>query len=175
MTPDAPPPPPAARQLGDELRRLRRNAGFSGPQLAGELGWSQSKVSRLETADRRPHPQEIGRWLTATGADETTTDAVRRLAEQAAAAWRAHRESNPPGTIRLAPQALAALRAAADRCGLELNEAANRAAVVFDLTTQLAATNGQLFVPPRRSRSELSDRPKGSPLAEVKIWERDET
>ena len=35
--------------LGGELRRIREAAGLSGMSVANELGWSQSKVSRVET------------------------------------------------------------------------------------------------------------------------------
>lgn len=36
------------RRLAAELRRLRDRAGLTGDQVASELGWSVSKVSRLE-------------------------------------------------------------------------------------------------------------------------------
>jgi transcriptional regulator with XRE-family HTH domain len=44
-------PTPASAQrmrVGAELRRLREAAGLSGEQVATALGWSQSKVSRIE-------------------------------------------------------------------------------------------------------------------------------
>lgn len=37
------------RRLAAELRRLRERAGFTGEQVADRLGWSGSKVSRIET------------------------------------------------------------------------------------------------------------------------------
>jgi transcriptional regulator with XRE-family HTH domain len=36
-------------RLGGELRRIREAAGLSGSELARAIGWSQSKVSRVET------------------------------------------------------------------------------------------------------------------------------
>src|SRR4051794_21857288 len=36
-------------RAGAELRRIRENQGLSGVAVAGALGWSQSKVSRIET------------------------------------------------------------------------------------------------------------------------------
>lgn len=36
------------RELGDELRRARENAGLSGNQLADRIGWQPSKLSRVE-------------------------------------------------------------------------------------------------------------------------------
>jgi transcriptional regulator with XRE-family HTH domain len=38
------------QQLGVELRGLRERAALSGSAVAAQLGWSQSKVSRVETA-----------------------------------------------------------------------------------------------------------------------------
>jgi transcriptional regulator with XRE-family HTH domain len=38
------------RRLAAELRRLRERAGFTGEQVAERLGWSGSKVSRIETS-----------------------------------------------------------------------------------------------------------------------------
>ncbi|MEW1723298.1 helix-turn-helix transcriptional regulator [Streptomyces sp. NPDC093109] len=37
------------RRLGEELRRLRREAGLTSGETARLLGWHQSKVSRIET------------------------------------------------------------------------------------------------------------------------------
>lgn len=38
------------QRIGAELRRIREDAGLSGEDVASALGWSQSKVSRVETA-----------------------------------------------------------------------------------------------------------------------------
>jgi len=37
------------QRVGAELRRLRESLGLSGTQVAEALGWSQSKISRIET------------------------------------------------------------------------------------------------------------------------------
>jgi len=39
----------AKRALAGELRRLREHADISGDEAAGRLGWSPSKISRIET------------------------------------------------------------------------------------------------------------------------------
>lgn len=44
------PPSARARQLAAELRRLREADGMTGEDIASRLGWSASKISRLETA-----------------------------------------------------------------------------------------------------------------------------
>ncbi len=36
------------RRLAAELRRLRERAGFTGDEVADRLGWSGSKISRIE-------------------------------------------------------------------------------------------------------------------------------
>lgn len=41
------------RELGAELRRRRKQIGLNGAEMAHKLGWSPSKVSRLETGARR--------------------------------------------------------------------------------------------------------------------------
>lgn len=38
------------KRIGAELRRIRLALGFSGEYVGGELGWSQSKLSRIESA-----------------------------------------------------------------------------------------------------------------------------
>jgi len=38
------------RRLAAELRRLRERAGFVGEEVADRLGWSTSKISRIETS-----------------------------------------------------------------------------------------------------------------------------
>jgi transcriptional regulator with XRE-family HTH domain len=43
------PPSVRARQLAAELRRLRAAATLTGDEVAGRLGWSPSKLSRIET------------------------------------------------------------------------------------------------------------------------------
>lgn len=68
-------------KLGHELRRLRRRHGWSGPQLATALGWSQSKVSRLETGVRSAAVTDVAAWLEALEADEHTSSELLELAE----------------------------------------------------------------------------------------------
>jgi transcriptional regulator with XRE-family HTH domain len=79
--------PAATRHaLGIRLRLLRRRAGLSGPQLAARLGWSQSKVSRIETAERHAALPDVQAWLDATTNDPATHTEVTGLAERVLAA-----------------------------------------------------------------------------------------
>ena len=48
--PDHGSPTVRRRRLAAELRRLRERAGFLGEEAAGRLGWSPSKLSRIETS-----------------------------------------------------------------------------------------------------------------------------
>jgi transcriptional regulator with XRE-family HTH domain len=48
--PDYGSPSVRRRRLAAELRRLRERAGFLGEEVAGRLGWSGSKLSRIETS-----------------------------------------------------------------------------------------------------------------------------
>lgn len=70
------------RQLVAELRRLRIAAGLSGEALGEQIGVSQSKVSKVENAHRRPTVADVQAWARVTGADEELT---AQLVEQAEA------------------------------------------------------------------------------------------
>jgi transcriptional regulator with XRE-family HTH domain len=61
----------AARlRVGAELRRLRKEAGLSGEQVASTLGWSQPKVSRIEAGRVAPAVSDIAALLDLMGAGE---------------------------------------------------------------------------------------------------------
>jgi transcriptional regulator with XRE-family HTH domain len=50
---------PAGRQLGSELRRFRVAAGLAGKAAACRMGWSPSKVSRIERACTPARPGDV--------------------------------------------------------------------------------------------------------------------
>jgi transcriptional regulator with XRE-family HTH domain len=60
---DRRPPSVRARQLAAELRRLRDAATLTGEEAAGRLGWSPSKISRIETGTTAPGPADLRRLL----------------------------------------------------------------------------------------------------------------
>ncbi|WP_344419789.1 helix-turn-helix transcriptional regulator [Amycolatopsis minnesotensis] len=71
------------RQLGEGLRAVIEEAGLTGKQLARELGWSQSEVSRMLTGNRRVKEIEVAKVLgrcRVTGADE---ERLLKLCEEA--------------------------------------------------------------------------------------------
>jgi transcriptional regulator with XRE-family HTH domain len=56
------------RELGAELRRVREAARYTGTELARKLGWSPSKVSRMETGDRTTTDVEVAAFGAFCGA-----------------------------------------------------------------------------------------------------------
>jgi transcriptional regulator with XRE-family HTH domain len=66
------------RELGAELRRVRENARYTGKDLALRLGWSPSKVSRMETGDRTTTELEVAIFTAYCG---TMGDDLRRLVD----------------------------------------------------------------------------------------------
>jgi transcriptional regulator with XRE-family HTH domain len=62
--------------LAWQLRDLRRAAGMTGSQLAGSLGWTQSKISKIETGRQMPTDDDIVGWARACDADGAATQAL---------------------------------------------------------------------------------------------------
>jgi transcriptional regulator with XRE-family HTH domain len=60
-------------RVGAELRRLREAANLSGEQVAATLGWSQPKVSRIETGRTAFTVRDVAQLLALYG----VTDDVR--------------------------------------------------------------------------------------------------
>lgn len=72
------------RRLGQELRQLREQAGFTLDEVAGRLEWSGSKVSRIETTKVKVRPRDVGDLLDLYGVtDPQHRDNVLTLARQA--------------------------------------------------------------------------------------------
>lgn len=65
------------RQLGAELRRLRERAQRTVADVAAELGWSESKLSRIETANTSIRSADLQRLL---GTYKVTDQENARLA-----------------------------------------------------------------------------------------------
>ncbi len=60
----------AREALGAHLRALRRESGLSGKELASRLGWTASKVSKIELGQQTPRPADIAAWAELTGRPE---------------------------------------------------------------------------------------------------------
>lgn len=67
--------------LATRLRELREDAGLSTTRLAGELGWSQSKVSKIENRRTKPSADDVRAWSAATGAPADVAAELTNIAE----------------------------------------------------------------------------------------------
>ncbi|MER5882733.1 helix-turn-helix transcriptional regulator [Streptomyces sp. NPDC001941] len=74
--------------LGIRLRELRGRT--SGRALAAQLGWTQSKVSKLETGRQTATPEDLRAWAEATGHPEAGEELLSRLQglESRSRSWR---------------------------------------------------------------------------------------
>jgi transcriptional regulator with XRE-family HTH domain len=83
------------RQLGAELRRLRDRR--RGADVVAALGWSESKLSRIETARTRISAGDLDRLLDAYGVGEVERVRLRELAllTRVRAWWHPYRAAVP--------------------------------------------------------------------------------
>ncbi|MFC1404859.1 MULTISPECIES: helix-turn-helix transcriptional regulator [Streptacidiphilus] len=65
--------------LGARLLELRAEAGLTGRQLAERLGWTQSKVSKLETGKQTATVEDLRAWAQAVGEPGSGDELVARL------------------------------------------------------------------------------------------------
>jgi len=85
------------RRLAAELRRLRERAELTGDFVAGQMGWSASKVSRIENAHNAPRPSEIKKLLALYGIEGRYADELMELAQEAKGKgwWKAYSDALP--------------------------------------------------------------------------------
>jgi transcriptional regulator with XRE-family HTH domain len=77
------PPSVRERRLAGELRTLRIGAQLHGKDVAGVLGWSPSKVSRIETARIGISSEDLERLIGLYDVPEGQAATLRRLAPSA--------------------------------------------------------------------------------------------
>jgi len=77
------PPSPSQQRLISILRGLRAGAGLTTYQLAERLGWSQSRVTRIENGNIQASADDADAWAEATGADPGTRADLAALAYSA--------------------------------------------------------------------------------------------
>jgi len=70
-------------RLGKDLRRLRENAELGSLEVADQLGWDRSKVSRIETARVHISVADCARLLELYGVDTPTKTSLVQLAREA--------------------------------------------------------------------------------------------
>src|SRR4051794_37385250 len=85
----------ARRELGEELRRLRGDR--KGAHVAHALGWSESKLSRIETARTGIRDGDLDRLLAVIEAPAEDRSRLRDLARKGRARvwWTPYRSSLP--------------------------------------------------------------------------------
>lgn len=71
-----------SREIGEELRRVRQNAGLKTARIAGELGWSVAKLSKLEKGSRATSSWDIGTLLGKCGAEKVDRDRIMHLVHE---------------------------------------------------------------------------------------------
>jgi transcriptional regulator with XRE-family HTH domain len=81
--PDKKAPSVRARQLAAELRRLRDAATLTGEETAVRLGWSASKISRIETGQTAASPADLRRLLDLYDVSGTARDRLELLGQSA--------------------------------------------------------------------------------------------
>lgn len=93
------PPSPSQQRLTAILRGLREGTGMSTYRLAEVLGWSQSKVTRIERGEVRATADDVEAWADATGADPATREELTSLAYSAWTEVRSWRASHRGGLV----------------------------------------------------------------------------
>ena len=91
------PPSPSQQRLTAMLRRLRDDAGLSTYQLSEALGWSQSRVTRIERGRIVATAADVEAWAEATGATQSARGELSDLAYDAWTQSRAWRTSHRHG------------------------------------------------------------------------------
>lgn len=69
--------------LAARLRELRSETGLTSVVVAKQLGWEQSKISRIETATSAADPQDVTKLLDLYGVDTATRASLLQLARDA--------------------------------------------------------------------------------------------
>lgn len=68
-----------SRELGEELRRVRKHLRLKGTTICNELGWSQAKLSKLEGGKRGTTKADVATLLGFYRADKTTRTRILGL------------------------------------------------------------------------------------------------
>jgi transcriptional regulator with XRE-family HTH domain len=84
-------------RLAAALRRLRLGSGLSTYELAGRLGWSQSKVSKMERGTTAADPGDVAQWARATGAGPEVATELASEAEAVSNQMRSWQEVHGKG------------------------------------------------------------------------------
>jgi transcriptional regulator with XRE-family HTH domain len=108
----------APSALAAQLRALREDAGLTGTSLAQQVGWGQSKVSKIETGRQLPTEDDIRQWARVVGAPAAEVEELLASLERAKvefATWREQYRAAGSGADKQAD--IRALEARATRIG----------------------------------------------------------
>lgn len=90
-----------SRELGDALRAAMEGAGYNGKSLARQLGWSDTKLSRLLTGHYGVSELDMSALLAVCGVIGDERDRLLRLArEQDIPGWLQQHESSLPEPLK---------------------------------------------------------------------------
>jgi transcriptional regulator with XRE-family HTH domain len=67
--------------LADRLLRLRKSAGLTQSELAGQFCWPRTKIPKVENGRQMPSEADITAWADACGQSETVPELLALLAE----------------------------------------------------------------------------------------------
>jgi transcriptional regulator with XRE-family HTH domain len=87
--------------LSRQLRDLRRAAGMTGTRLAHELGWTQSKISKIETGRQMPTEDDVIAWARGCRARRDNTQALLGLLAEAQGLHREWRQQVRLGQVAI--------------------------------------------------------------------------
>lgn len=87
--------------LARQLREVRRGAGLTGTRVAQDLGWNQSKVSKIETGKQMPTREDILAWASICRADAATTESLVGLLNEAQGLHREWKQQIRLGQTRI--------------------------------------------------------------------------
>ncbi|MFC3980458.1 helix-turn-helix domain-containing protein [Streptosporangium jomthongense] len=71
------------RRLARELRQLRAASGWTTEEAASQIGWSRSKLNRMETGEGKPSPGDMATLCDLYSVPEPTHSALVTLAKEA--------------------------------------------------------------------------------------------
>lgn len=125
------------KRLAEELRILRHEAGLSGADLAGELGWTQSKVSKIETLKQLPTGEDITAWCAATGASGGVLESLRTTLRRARSENVVYKEQISEGSASALQADIGAFEASSDRIAYFMPTMIPGLLQTFDYATEL--------------------------------------
>lgn len=136
-------------RFGEQLRDFREDAGFNGRDFARELGegWTQSKVSKLETGKQTPTEDDVVDWLQVLGTSDLVVDQVledlRRLRGDEVAWRRQLRNGHRRRQAQIAhlEDTSSVIRGASVTCVPGLLQTSNYARAMFATQAELHETH----------------------------------